>query len=69
MTINEHSEIKSKVLHFVEVLARPLVMYQTVHPVHWSPAYVGGRVRIYCLFIGLTINAFSLYWHAKMAIR
>ncbi|CAH0592632.1 unnamed protein product [Chrysodeixis includens] len=43
VTINEHSEIKSKVLHFVEVLARPLVMYQTVHPVHWSPAYVGGR--------------------------
>ncbi|KAH9641750.1 hypothetical protein HF086_003876 [Spodoptera exigua] len=44
VTINEHSEIKSKVLHFVEVLARPLVMYQTMHPVHWSPAYVGGRV-------------------------
>ncbi|KAF9421397.1 hypothetical protein HW555_002612 [Spodoptera exigua] len=43
VTINEHSEIKSKVLHFVEVLARPLVMYQTMHPVHWSPAYVGGR--------------------------
>ncbi|KAM3967735.1 LOW QUALITY PROTEIN: voltage-dependent calcium channel subunit stolid [Aphomia sociella] len=43
VTINEHSEIRGKVLHLVEVLARPLVMYQTVHPVHWSPAYVGGR--------------------------
>ncbi|XP_072936977.1 voltage-dependent calcium channel subunit alpha-2/delta-3 [Epargyreus clarus] len=43
VTINDHGEIRSKVLHFVEVLARPLVMYQTVHPVHWSPAYVGGR--------------------------
>ncbi|RVE51074.1 hypothetical protein evm_004217 [Chilo suppressalis] len=43
VTINEHSEIRPKVLHFVEVLARPLVMYQTVHPVHWSPVYVGGR--------------------------
>ncbi|XP_052757555.1 voltage-dependent calcium channel subunit alpha-2/delta-4 isoform X3 [Galleria mellonella] len=43
VSINEHSEIRGKVLHLVEVLARPLVMYQTVHPVHWSPAYVGGR--------------------------
>ncbi|XP_059050982.1 voltage-dependent calcium channel subunit alpha-2/delta-4 isoform X3 [Achroia grisella] len=43
VSINEHSEIRGKVLHLVEVLARPLVMYQNVHPVHWSPAYVGGR--------------------------
>ncbi|XP_004930281.2 voltage-dependent calcium channel subunit alpha-2/delta-3 isoform X2 [Bombyx mori] len=43
VTINDHSEIRPKVLHFVEVLARPLVMYQNVHPVHWSPVYVGGR--------------------------
>ncbi|XP_022130225.2 voltage-dependent calcium channel subunit alpha-2/delta-3 isoform X1 [Pieris rapae] len=43
VTINDHSEIRAKVLHFVEVLARPLVMYQTIHPVHWSPVYVGGR--------------------------
>ncbi|KAL4716978.1 hypothetical protein ACJJTC_012789 [Scirpophaga incertulas] len=43
VTINEHAEIRPKVLHLVEVLARPLVMYQTVHPVHWSPVYVGGR--------------------------
>lgn len=45
VTINDHGEIKSKVLHFVEVLARPMVMYQTMHPVHWSHVYVGGRVR------------------------
>ncbi|KOB73141.1 putative voltage-gated calcium channel alpha2-delta subunit 1, partial [Operophtera brumata] len=32
VSINEHAEIRSKVLHFVEVLARPLVMYQNVHP-------------------------------------
>ncbi|CAH0727477.1 unnamed protein product, partial [Brenthis ino] len=43
VTINDHGEIRSKVLHFVEVLARPMVMYQTLHPVHWSPVYVGGR--------------------------
>ncbi|KAG6450510.1 hypothetical protein O3G_MSEX006621 [Manduca sexta] len=43
VSINEHAEIRPKVLHLVEVLARPLVMYQTVHPVHWSPVYVGGR--------------------------
>lgn len=45
VSINEHSEIRAKALHLVEVLARPLVMYQTAHPAHWSPAYVGGRVR------------------------
>ncbi|XP_047984485.1 voltage-dependent calcium channel subunit alpha-2/delta-3 isoform X3 [Leguminivora glycinivorella] len=43
VSINEHSEIRPKVLHMIEVLARPLVMYQTMHPVHWSPVYVGGR--------------------------
>ncbi|XP_049874672.1 voltage-dependent calcium channel subunit alpha-2/delta-3 isoform X2 [Pectinophora gossypiella] len=43
VSINEHAEIRSKVLHFVEVLARPMVMYQNMHPVHWSPVYVGGR--------------------------
>ncbi|XP_053622117.1 voltage-dependent calcium channel subunit alpha-2/delta-3 isoform X1 [Plodia interpunctella] len=43
VSINEHSEIRPKVLHLVEVLARPLVMYQTLHPVHWSPVYVGGK--------------------------
>ncbi|XP_048489237.1 voltage-dependent calcium channel subunit alpha-2/delta-3 [Plutella xylostella] len=43
VSINEHSEIRAKALHLVEVLARPLVMYQTAHPAHWSPAYVGGR--------------------------
>ncbi|CAH2236386.1 jg10766 [Pararge aegeria aegeria] len=43
VTINDHDEVRQKVLHFVEVLARPMVMYQTMHPVHWSPVYVGGR--------------------------
>ncbi|XP_045445989.1 voltage-dependent calcium channel subunit alpha-2/delta-3 [Melitaea cinxia] len=43
VTINDHGEIRGKVLHFMEVLARPMVMYQTIHPVHWSPVYVGGR--------------------------
>lgn len=47
VSINEHAEIRTKVLHLIEVLARPLVMYQTVHPVHWSSAYVGGRVSIH----------------------
>ncbi|CAG9135650.1 unnamed protein product [Plutella xylostella] len=50
VSINEHSEIRAKALHLVEVLARPLVMYQTAHPAHWSPAYVGGRVRTIVVF-------------------
>ncbi|KAJ2948127.1 hypothetical protein O0L34_g9926 [Tuta absoluta] len=43
VSINEHSEIRPKVFHLMQVLARPLVMYQQYHPVHWSPVYVGGR--------------------------
>ncbi|XP_030748608.1 voltage-dependent calcium channel subunit alpha-2/delta-3 isoform X3 [Sitophilus oryzae] len=41
--IQSYDEIKQKVLHYIEVMARPMVMYQNDHPVYWTPAYVGGR--------------------------
>ncbi|RZC42869.1 Ankyrin repeat domain containing protein [Asbolus verrucosus] len=41
--IESFDEINEKVLHYIEVLARPMVMYQTDHPIQWTPAYVGGR--------------------------
>ncbi|KYB29565.1 voltage-dependent calcium channel subunit alpha-2/delta-3 isoform X2 [Tribolium castaneum] len=41
--IENFDEINQKVLHYIEVLARPMVMYQTDHPIQWTPAYVGGR--------------------------
>ncbi|KAJ8970014.1 hypothetical protein NQ314_001443 [Rhamnusium bicolor] len=41
--IEHYEEIKGNVLHFIEVMARPMVMYQNDHPIQWTPAYVGGR--------------------------
>ncbi|XP_035730940.1 voltage-dependent calcium channel subunit alpha-2/delta-3-like isoform X1 [Vespa mandarinia] len=41
--ITKPEEIKSKVFEYVKVLARPMVLYQHDHPIHWSPAYIGGK--------------------------
>lgn len=42
--VAEYDEVKDKVFHYIEVMARPMVMYQNDHPVQWTPAYVGGKV-------------------------
>lgn len=42
--VSEYDEVKEKVFHYIEVMARPMVMYQNDHPVQWTPAYVGGKV-------------------------
>lgn len=42
--ITELEDIRSKVFEYVKVLARPMVLYQHEHPIHWSPVYVGGKV-------------------------
>ncbi|XP_071872723.1 voltage-dependent calcium channel subunit stolid isoform X2 [Bombus fervidus] len=41
--ITELEDIRSKVFEYIKVLARPMVLYQHEHPIHWSPAYVGGK--------------------------
>ncbi|XP_048526284.1 voltage-dependent calcium channel subunit alpha-2/delta-3 isoform X1 [Dendroctonus ponderosae] len=41
--IENYDEIKNRVFHYIEVMARPMVMYQNNHPIHWTSAYVGGR--------------------------
>ncbi|CAG9816549.1 unnamed protein product [Phaedon cochleariae] len=41
--IQDYGQIKESVLHYIEVMARPMVMYQNDHPIQWTPAYVGGR--------------------------
>nr|XP_023023561.1 voltage-dependent calcium channel subunit alpha-2/delta-3 [Leptinotarsa decemlineata] len=41
--IEFYDQIKESVLHYIEVMARPMVMYQHDHPIQWTPAYVGGR--------------------------
>lgn len=40
--INSPEDAKQKVLEYALVMARPMVLYQAEHPVHWSPVFVGG---------------------------
>lgn len=41
--IQTPEDIRKKVMHYAFVMARPMVLYQAEHPVHWSPVFVGGR--------------------------
>ncbi|KAG8330702.1 Voltage-dependent calcium channel subunit alpha-2/delta-4 [Homalodisca vitripennis] len=38
-------EVTEKVLNYVKVMARPMVMYQNDHPIHWTPVYAGGKTN------------------------
>lgn len=40
--INSPEDAKQKILEYGLVMARPMVLYQADHPVHWSPVFVGG---------------------------
>lgn len=42
--IKAPGEVTEKVLNYVKVLARPMIMYQNDHPIHWTPVYAGGKV-------------------------
>lgn len=54
-------DIRSKVFEYVKVLARPMVLYQHEHPIHWSPVYVGGKVCKSKILIFL-FNSFPIYY-------
>lgn len=41
--ITTPAEAKLRVLEYALVMARPMVLYQADHPVHWSPVFLGGR--------------------------
>nr|XP_022915064.1 voltage-dependent calcium channel subunit alpha-2/delta-3 isoform X1 [Onthophagus taurus] len=41
--VSKPDEAKQQVLRYIEVMARPVVMYQNDHPIQWTSAYVGGR--------------------------
>ncbi|KAJ8684182.1 hypothetical protein QAD02_019974, partial [Eretmocerus hayati] len=47
--ITNVDEIKSKVFEYIKVLARPMVLYQRDHPIHWTPVYIGGKSGRYGL--------------------
>lgn len=41
--IKTAEDAKKRVLEYAFVMARPMVLYQADHPVHWSPVFVGGQ--------------------------
>ncbi|XP_052864386.1 voltage-dependent calcium channel subunit alpha-2/delta-4 [Anopheles cruzii] len=41
--VNGAEEARKKVVEYALVMARPMVLYQADHPVHWSPVFTGGR--------------------------
>lgn len=41
--INTPEDAKSRVVDYALVMARPMVLYQADHPIHWSPVFVGGK--------------------------
>lgn len=43
MQINSEDEAKQRVIEYALVMARPMVLYQADHPVHWSPVFLGGK--------------------------
>jgi hypothetical protein len=43
--VSNRQEAREAALRHVEVLARPLVLYQNNHPIYWSPSFVDVKVR------------------------
>nr|CAD7199593.1 unnamed protein product [Timema douglasi] len=41
--VSSEEEAREKVLNYVSVMARPMVMYQNDHPIQWTPVYTGGK--------------------------
>lgn len=41
--VESPEEAQDKVLQYIAVMARPMVLYQHDHPVQWTPVYAGGK--------------------------
>lgn len=41
--INSVDDARKRVIEYALVMARPMVLYQADHPIHWSPVFVGGK--------------------------
>ena len=39
------AEVREKVLKYIPVMARPMVMYRDKHPIHWTGVYADVSVR------------------------
>lgn len=40
--INSAEEARQRVIQYALVMARPMILYQADHPIHWSPVFLGG---------------------------
>lgn len=40
--INSAEDARRRVIDFALVMARPMILYQADHPIHWSPVFLGG---------------------------
>ncbi|KAK0164848.1 hypothetical protein PV328_003419 [Microctonus aethiopoides] len=45
--VTSMEDVRNKVFEYIKILARPMVLYQHDHPIHWTPAYVGGESARY----------------------
>ncbi|XP_067002670.2 voltage-dependent calcium channel subunit alpha-2/delta-3 [Anabrus simplex] len=43
--VSSASEAPEKVLNYISVMSRPMVMYQNDHPIQWTPVYAGGKAN------------------------
>lgn len=40
--INSVEDARQRVIEYALVMARPMILYQADHPIHWSPVFLGG---------------------------
>lgn len=40
--INSEEDAKKRVIEYAMVMTRPMVLYQSDHPIHWSPVFLSG---------------------------
>lgn len=41
--VNTPEDARKRVVDYALVMARPMILYQADHPIHWSPVFVGGK--------------------------
>lgn len=48
------AEVREQVLHYIPVMARPLVLTKTEHPINWTPVYADITVSMFIGWLNIT---------------
>jgi hypothetical protein len=48
------AEVREQVLHYIPVMARPLVLTKTEHPINWTPVYADITVSMIIIWSNVT---------------